>query len=325
MTLAESRIDAPQGRGASGAPFHADVAEAPPGARAVWLYADDGVRLRLGYLGHGTSGTVLLFPGRTEYVEKYGQAAAAFAARGYGTVAVDWRGQGLADRVMDDPMIGHVRYFADYQRDVAAVMAALRGADLPRPWVLLGHSMGGAIGLRALVRGLDVSGAVFSAPLWGIAMASALRPVAWGLGWMAHRAGADRLITPGTKYETYVRLADPHDNLLTHDPGMMAYMRRHLDAVPGLALGGPSIPWLYRALVECRDLRRHAEPAVPTLTFLPGAEKIVDAGAIRQMTGRWRDARLVVVEGGEHETMMETRDRREMFFDECAGFFAGLK
>ena len=55
----------------------------------------DGVRLRAG-LWHreAEAGTVLLFPGRTEYVEKYGRAARHFAARGLATMA--WTGAGRA-------------------------------------------------------------------------------------------------------------------------------------------------------------------------------------------------------------------------------------
>ena len=51
------------------APFYADVADGPPGGRAVWLHAADGVRLRAGLWPlQGARGTVLLLPGRTEYV-----------------------------------------------------------------------------------------------------------------------------------------------------------------------------------------------------------------------------------------------------------------
>ena len=74
---------------------------------AFWLTAADGVRLRVGLWSHpGAQGTVLLLPGRTEYVEKYGRAAADLRSRGYATLAIDWRGQGLADRALDDPMSG---------------------------------------------------------------------------------------------------------------------------------------------------------------------------------------------------------------------------
>ena len=78
------------------APFLSDIAEGPEGGRAYWLRAADETRIRVGVWPEGPKGTILMFPGRTEYIEKYGRVAAEFAARGYGMVAVDWRGCGVA-------------------------------------------------------------------------------------------------------------------------------------------------------------------------------------------------------------------------------------
>ena len=114
------------------APFFAEIADAPEGGRAHWLVAEDGVRIRIGHwVPADAAGTVLLFPGRTEYIEKYGRAARDFATRGFAMAAVDWRGQGLADRLAGDVLSGHVDFFGDYQRDVRAVMAAAE-MEIPR-------------------------------------------------------------------------------------------------------------------------------------------------------------------------------------------------
>lgn len=123
------------------APFYGDAAQGPADGRAYWLTAEDGVRLRVALWNpSGAQGTVLLFPGRTEYAEKYGRAAADFAQRGYCTLAIDWRGQGLADRLLPDTMLGHVGRFADYQLDVLAMTRAAEALGLPRPiswWPIL--------------------------------------------------------------------------------------------------------------------------------------------------------------------------------------------
>ncbi|NHX27686.1 alpha/beta hydrolase, partial [Escherichia coli] len=120
------------------APLFDDIADGPRDGRALWLRTSDGLRIRVATWGgdRATKGTVLLFPGRTEYAEKYGRAARDLQRRGYATVAVDWRGQGLADHLLDDPMRGHVSRFSDFQHDVAAVMAALPGLNLPGPLFL---------------------------------------------------------------------------------------------------------------------------------------------------------------------------------------------
>lgn len=312
MSVAEPEAEAQP------APFHAEIAEAPDGAEAVWLRADDGVRLRAARLGRGEAGTVLLIPGRTEYIEKYGRAAVALAERGLGTLVLDYRGQGLADRSGRDTRLGHVADFAEYQRDVAAFFAYATALDMPRPWVLLGHSLGGAIGLRALTRGAPVAAAVFSAPMWGIRIAPALRPVVSLIGWIAARFGLEDWRMPGTGARGYVLTASPEDNLLTTDPDMLAYMQRQVRTVPALELGGPSVTWVARARAECLELRAITDPGLPTLTLLPGDEGIVDLAAIRTLTTRWPQAELVEMPGARHEVMMETPERRAAFFDAVA-------
>ncbi|HHC29296.1 MAG TPA: alpha/beta hydrolase, partial [Rhodobacterales bacterium] len=93
------------------APLFTEVADAPPNGKAVWRQADDGMRLRIGWWSpvpaSAPKGTVFLFPGRTEYIEKYGSAARVFTAGGYGLITIDWRGQGLTERAFPDRRLGH--------------------------------------------------------------------------------------------------------------------------------------------------------------------------------------------------------------------------
>ena len=56
-------------------------------------------------------------------------------ARGYSVATVDWRGQGLSDRLLADPRKGHVDDFASFDADLDAFMAEVVPA-LPKPSVL---------------------------------------------------------------------------------------------------------------------------------------------------------------------------------------------
>lgn len=305
------------------APFFADQADGPDGGSAWWQLASDGRRVRVAaWPKADAQGTVLLFPGRTEYVEKYGRAAHDLAARGYATITIDWRGQGLAERVHDDVSMGHVADFDDYQRDVQALLAAARELALPEPYYLIGHSMGGCIGLRALYEGLPVKAAVFSAPMWGILM---LGIPEWFKFWLTGALSAmglgDRRM-PGTVGETYVLRQGFEDNLLTRDADMYGYMIAHARHDTGLHLGGPSIRWVHLALHEMRRLLVRRAPDLPCLTFLGTDEKIVDPTAIRSRMSRWPNGRLVMIDGARHEVMMELPEARQQFFDEACALFA---
>ena len=304
------------------APLYNDMAEGPQDGAAYWLTASDGLRLRVGWWPGGDMGSVFLFPGRTEYIEKYGLAAAALKERGYGTLTIDWRGQGLADRLDSDVNLGDVGDFADYQLDVAELVRAALELGCPRPWYLIAHSMGGCLGLRAMHQGLAVNAAAFSGPMWGISLSPAMRPAAWALSWATHRLPLGRNYSPGTFSETYVRAAPYDDNMLTTDRDMYAYMQRHAKAHPELMLGGPSLRWLYAALVETRALRATALPDYAVITHLGGKERVIDADPVHSVMARWPGGKFEIAQAAEHEIIMEIPAIRNAFFDQAAALFA---
>jgi lysophospholipase len=267
-------------------------------------------------------GTVLLFPGRTEYIEKYGRAATVMAGHSFAMLAIDWRGQGLADRLLADRRIGHVGRFADYQSDVAAALRAADALGLPRPFHLLGHSMGGCIGLRAVIEGLPVLSCAFSAPMWGIRLSPPMRAAGWAMALTAPALGLGERIPPNTSAEPYVLDQGFDGNALTRDAEMYGMMRTQLRAHPDLALGGPSIHWLRQALGECRQLARQPSPVLPCMTFLGSHEQIVDSPAIHRRMKHWPGGTLDLIEGAEHEVLMETPAIRTRIFDRLAAHFA---
>lgn len=292
---------------------------APAVARAFWLRAEDGVRLRAAlWSGATPRGTLLLFPGRTEFVEKYWPIAAHFAARGLAVLALDWRGQGASDRLIPDRALGHVGDFAEYQRDVAALNAAAETLALPRPRHLLAHSMGCAIGLRALHRGLAVDRVAFSAPMWAIPY----RDLPDRLGMPLQRLvsgtacllGLGQRPIPG-KDAPAVDPAHPDlgfaNNLLTSDPGWWRWAGDLDAALPDLVLGAPTFAWGRAALAECRALAHLPMPVLPALISVSGEEHLVSATAIRAGAARWPGARLLDLPNARHEALFERPATRE--------------
>ena len=306
------------------APFFEDVAGGPAGGAAHWLTTDDGKRIRVAHwLPEGdVRGTVMLFPGRTEYVEKYGDTAKEFVNRGYASLSVDWRGQGLADRPLDDRRIGHVEQFTDYQQDVRAVLELARHLDLPKPWYVIGHSMGGAIGLRAVLEGADFAACAFTGPMWGIFFTPIMKPLSQLTAYWGPRLGLGEKTPPTTSLDSYVISQPFEGNVLTRDPEMYQMMRDQLAAHPELALGAPSTIWLREALDECAWLMEQTAPDIPTLTFLGSHEQIVDRKAIRARMANWPSGTLIEIPDGEHEVLMEGPEVRGPVFDQLATHFA---
>ncbi len=306
----------------SSAPFLSDIAFGSPGGAAHWAQSSDGHRVRLGAWPRAEAkGTVLIFPGRTEFIEKYDICAAQLAERGFASMAIDWRGQGLADRLLDNPLIGHVAQFTDYQKDVDALVRAARTLEMPRPFFLIAHSMGGAIGLRATMEGLSVQATAFTGPMWGIKLAPHLRPVAWVLSHVMPFVGRGDGLPPGTKIEHHVLTDSFEGNLLTRDREQFDGMRKQLQAHPELALGGPSFVWLREALRETRHLASRSSPNLPCLTFVGTNERIVELSAIQTRMAAWPRGTLELVEDGEHEVLMDSAEVSGPIFDQIAALF----
>lgn len=304
------------------APFHSDIAAGPDGGSAHWLTTSDGMRIRAAHWsGADLKGTILMFPGRTEYIEKYGRAAGEFLSRGYATVTVDWRGQGLAGRTHPKRSYGDVHRFTDYQSDVAALVAHVRDLGLPKPYYLVAHSMGGCIGLRALNDGLNVKAAAFSAPMWGIIMSPLLRPFAWALSTLSRKFGFEEMLSPGQEEETFVESVLFDENTLTSDADMFDVLKAQAKAHPELTLGGPSLRWLNESLREMRALSHQPSPTIPCLTFLGTDEEIVDPARIRRRMATWTNGHLDVINGAKHEVMMETPQIRAHVFDAICSHF----
>lgn len=307
----------------SPAPLFEDVAGGPAGGKAHWLTTSDQKRIRVAHWlpGGKAHGTVMMFPGRTEYIEKYGNTASEFVERGFAMLAVDWRGQGLADRLLDDARVGHVDQFTDYQQDVQVTLKLASALDLPKPWYVVGHSMGGAIGLRAVIENGCFAACAFTGPMWGIFFTPVMKPLSRVTAYWGTALGLGERTPPTTTLKSYV-LSQPFEgNMLTRDPDMYRMMQDQLNAHPELALGAPSNLWLRESLDECAWLMEQPAPKTPCLTFLGSHEQIVDRKAIRARMANWPNGTLIEIPDGEHEVLMEAPEVRGPVLDQIAAHF----
>src|SRR6185295_18586729 len=129
-----------------------------------------GARLRAAVFTPGgrARGTVVLSGGRSEPIEKYYEVIRDFMARGFVVLAHDWRGQGLSARELPDRLKGHARGYKSFLEDYRRLLDAYE-ARLPKPWIAVGHSMGGCLTLLALAHGEKrFAGAALSAPMLGL-------------------------------------------------------------------------------------------------------------------------------------------------------------
>ncbi len=218
-------------------------------------------------------------------------------------------------------MVGHVQHFDQFQRDLDAVLALVVAEGMPGPRMLMAHSMGGCIGLRALYRDLGFRAAAFSAPMWGLSIAAWMRPLAQVVSALAGPFGQAHRYAPGTAGKSYVAEAAFEGNTLTTDRAMWDYMRAQVLAEPGFGLGGPFLGLAARRAGRMRGADAAAAPATPAVTALGTAEKVVDTVPVHLRMAGWGNGALDLYPGCEHEIIMEGPAARKRFFDRASALF----
>jgi lysophospholipase len=304
------------------APFYDDIAKAPAGGKVFWRNTSDNVRIRVGVWQGGKKGTFFIFTGRSEYIEKYGPTIQRLLGLGYCVVICDWRCQGLSDRLDEDQTLGHVADFYHYQLDVAEMLSVANEMSLPRKRYILAHSMGGAIALRSLHESLIVHKVIFSAPFWDAYMSAGLRAYANVVTAFAPSIGLASARTPTTSSGAYVELFPFEGNALTNDEDSYAWQQRQVSRYPELSIGGPSLGWLAEALKETRYFQLIDMALPDCLCFLGTNEKIVSSKAIYRIMKKWKNGELVVIEGAQHEVLLETPEVLEQVWTKISGFLA---
>lgn len=306
------------------AKFYGDIADGPATGNAYWMTTEDNVRVRVGVYSTDaeTKGTILLMLGRFGYMERYGRVAKDFADNGFSTAVIDWRSQGLSDRMADDPQAGHIHRFSDYQKDVAAMLEAVDALDLPKPYYLVGVSMGACIGLRAMLDDLPVTAAAFISPMWGIKMSTVQRIAAWPLSWASQKIGLSHKYVPGESGEIYVLNTPFEDNNLTHNADMYAYWIDQANKAPELQIGGPTMSWLYEALSECRKLSKTPSPDTPCITFCGELDQLVDNTSIKRRMEQWPNGQFAMIRNAKHDVLTETEEVGGDVMGQIFQFFA---
>lgn len=285
----------------------------PQGAELVWFKGAAGRTLRACIVPALTlkqaRGTVIVCPGRTEFIEKYFEVARDLQGRGFAVVILDWPGQGRSERLLADSRKGHIDDFRTFMGALRLGLDALE-ERLPQPYVSLAHSMGGAIALAAIAEGfVQVRAAAFVAPLWGLrTRIFGIRYLVWAMRVMGRSGDYARQPGPPERFK---------DNIVTHDERRWKVQRDLVDAAPDLELGPITWGWLGATLSIVRTFARRnrlEKVTLPVLVASAAEEKLVDNRAHERICKALPNCEHITIEGAMHEILMETDERRETFW-----------
>ncbi len=285
----------------------------PAGAQTIWL-KNGAHDVRLVFAPSDQAkprGAVLLCTGYNEYIEKYFETARDLQGRGFDVGVLDWPGQGASERLIDKPRVGYVRTF---DTCVAAQKLALETlkAKSPGPYVVMAHSMGGAITLESLRQNaIDPAFGFLSAPMLGLRLglgARAALRIARTIGLSKAALGSE---SKNDSFET---------NIFTHDERRWKMNKEMQAQKPDFLLKSPTIAWANAALdlyERWRKPQAFRNLKVPVLIASAGAESLVSNDAQKAVAKRIGDkAALVSIPDARHEILMEADPIRNVLWRE---------
>ena len=237
------------------------------------------------------TGVVLITHGYAEHCGRYHELAHVIINSGWAALAYDVRGHGQSPGVR-----GFIDRFDAYLEDLTAMQKAARAlVPAGAPLVLLGHSHGSLITLRALAdeRPPDVKAAIVSSPYLALRMAVP--------GYKKLLARVASRVAPKLAQPNALRVED-----LTSDK-----LKQQERTADKLCLDVATARWFTESSRAQDYVRAHASRIkVPTTWLVGGADPIADPARSRAVASTVPGATYHDLAGLKHEVFNETaRDK----------------
>ena len=274
------------------------------------------IKLRFGVMRvqpNPAKGVFLLLHGRAEFIEKYKAVANQLTRKGFDVVSLDWRGQGLSSREVENRHKGYIHSFEDYVADLTALYdEVMESQELPV--YILAHSMGGHIALRFMAQfPHKIKKAVLASPMVDIALPGLVYPLSKSLSKHFSKGHFAKTYTLGS--ENYAsKSARFQGNKLCHDPEQFQILHDEIRKNPGLAIGGVTWGWLNAAFESIEILKNEVFlQNIKTPVLILGAQNdaVVSLAAQKKLSQKLSHGYFHCIEGAFHELMFETPRIRE--------------
>jgi lysophospholipase len=241
-------------------------------------------------------GAILITHGYAEHCGRYREVANVLVSAGWAVLTYDVRGHGQSpgDR-------GFIERFDIYLDDLSQMINAARALAPNAPFVLLGHSHGSLIVLRALTsdRPPDVTKVIVSSPFLAISPKHAVP------GWQKVLARVASRIAPKLKQPNNIAASQ-----LTSDPAMQA-----AHDADKLNFSTATPRWFVESSAAQQHVADHASKIrVPTTWLVGGADSLTDPQTSRRVADKVKGATYHDLVGLKHEVFNEIE--RGKVFDE---------
>jgi lysophospholipase len=303
---------------------------APEDMKAHSLWTRDKRRVRYAVVRtreRPCRGTVVIFTGRNECIEKYHETTHDMLAAGLDVVVFDWRGQGDSERLLRTREKGYVRRFADYVMDADAIFEQVVLPDCRAPFFVLAHSLGSLVAMAAAPRLKSrVERMVLCSPFLGIQRNGLAQPFstfwAGALARVLTLMGMGRLYFGGGAW----RAPSFDTNRVTRSPERFARNIGLYTAHPHLRMGGPTARWVAQCVSAMRAINRRADSRdfrIPVLVLIAGNDAIVPRDATEETVRLLPAAHAIIIDKAAHELLQEREAVRSAAMKAILAFIPG--
>ncbi|MDP9196129.1 MAG: alpha/beta hydrolase [Pseudomonadota bacterium] len=290
-----------------------------------WLDTPDGKRIRCGRWEpvQFPSFTVVILPGRGEFIEKYDELAGEINKRKGRVLAIEWRGQGKSSRLTKNPQRGHVRSYDDHVADMKLFMNSMVRFASEGKVFWFPQSMGALIALLYLAENpVNLEGIIFTSPMADLVTEPFPRRTARALASFGCNTGFAETYAFGQGDFDPAKIPF-ENNPLTSDKGRFDRMRQWLDQEQALRCGGPTFGWMdatFRALEKLGKTDMAALSGCDKLILSAPDDRIVPFRSQQALSTRLSKTSLKTYEGARHELWMETDTIRKAVWKDVDDF-----
>lgn len=272
-----------------------------------------------------SKGSIMISHGFTESCDKYKEIIYYLYNEGYNICIMDHRNHGRSRDSQSEnscPSATHINHFQDYVNDLNVVIENALKKELPGPYYLYAHSMGGAIAALYLEQHPNVfSKVVLNAPMFEINRG--------GLSYVVAKTTARILCLLG-KREEFLPGQQPFspqedfENSATNCYTRYRYYYDHQCANSHLQNGGSSCGWTLEAFKADEKLLKKkncAKIKIPILLFQAEHDTFVLPGGQDLFIEAVPNGRTIFVPDAKHEIYLSKDDILKYYITAILNFF----
>ncbi len=262
-------------------------------------------------------GIILLLNGRSEFMEKYQKIVYKLTLRGYNVMTLDWRGQGLSVRELENKQKGYVKDFNYYLDDLKLFYNSLVKPQ-QLPVTILAHSMGGHIALRFMAESNEkIEKAVLVCPMVDIVTNPIPRTIAGKIAdyLVKYGLGNSYLTGKGDYCRSKVRFKN---NKLTHSLENFWLEHQEIEKNKELAIGDVTWAWLKYAFDSIKILNKKEylkKIKTPVLLLSANQDIVVSINAQKKLCRKMANCNLISIPQAFHEILFEVESVRKKFWN----------